>query len=124
MKIYLAGPIRGCENTCVEAFARAAKLLFSEGHTVFNPIEAEGGTIDARRNEDVGFRRQCFAKDTAWICYHADLVMLLPGWRGSQGASAEFYLAKAIGIPTREFIKYMSGELLCSIAPNATDQPE
>ena len=101
MKIYLAGPIAGHEDTCAAVFAEAAAKLRAAGHEVFNPIEAEGGTVDAERNKNIAFRRQCLAKDVAWICNEADAMALLPGWEHSRGAYAERYLALAIGIPVR-----------------------
>ncbi len=94
-RLYLAGPIRGVLDY-EERFAFATKTLRAKGlYKVFNPVE-----------QDVAFElhgtpvdiRHCLEADLSWICRWADIVALLPGWRNSTGAMAEYYTAMAVGI--------------------------
>jgi hypothetical protein len=39
MRVYLAGPMRGCENFNRAAFAHWAQVLRAKGHEVFSPSE-------------------------------------------------------------------------------------
>ena len=101
MKIYLAGPMRG--RTEFPEFHEVAKQLRHAGQIVFNPAEKEEefrplGTNDAPTQ---AFLRVVFELDTTWICRHADIVALLPGWWDSKGARAEKALAEAIGLEVR-----------------------
>ena len=98
MKIYLAGPMRG--RTEFPEFHEAAKHLRAKGHEVFNPAEKEIEFAPIGRDADptMAFARAVFELDTTWICRHADVVALLPGWEGSKGACAEKALAEAIGL--------------------------
>jgi hypothetical protein len=95
MKIYLAGPMTGWADLNFPAFDEAAMQLRLAGHEVFNPAETNFG----KPSEDVT-RREALTVDLAWICEHAEALALLPGWRGSRGAQAEFATALAIGIDT------------------------
>jgi hypothetical protein len=90
MRIYLAGPMRGYDEFNFPAFKAAAAALRKQGHHVFNPAENSAHDADIRT---------CMAIDTAWICNSAEGIALLPGWKGSKGARAEFALAEAIGLP-------------------------
>lgn len=108
MKIYLAGKMRGIPEFNFPAFHAAAKKLREQGHEVFSPAEkgAETEVInDPSLQESLDFRRRVFKLDTAYICDHADAVVLLPGWETSLGATAERALAAAIGL---EIIEYAS----------------
>jgi hypothetical protein len=42
--------------------------------------------------------RDALAVDLEWICRHADMIVMLPGWEKSSGATAEHAAAKALGI--------------------------
>ena len=111
--VYLAGPMRGRTDGFPE-FYQAAEYLRLAGFKVFNPPEKEeevrlrslpvGATIP------LDFLRVAFALDTQWICKHADIVVLLPGWEKSKGATAEKALAEAIGLDVR-FIDPETGVL-------------
>ena len=109
MKIYLAGPMRGIEKFNFPAFFEAAVRLRADNHEVFNPAEADlkkygpgvfdSDTGDLKDVKDSGFiLREALAKDTNWICLHAEAIALLPGWEKSKGACAEKALAEALGL--------------------------
>ena len=84
------------------AFAKAAKQLRAEGYEVFSPAEKGLEKHAEAKQETLAFRRAVFQLDTNWICRHADMIALLPGWEKSKGARAERALAEAIGLEIRE----------------------
>lgn len=98
-KVYLAGPMRGIPDNNFPAFKVAAAKLREHGYLVFNPAENDEKMI--ARGEEVTIRT-CLEIDLAWICRHADVVALLPGWRGSKGATAEHATAVALGLEVME----------------------
>lgn len=106
MKIYLAGPMRGYANFNKPAFMAAAAELKALGHNVFNPVEETikiygAGVYEDNPAGDEGITpinpRLVFFNDLAFICLHADAVVLLPGWQASKGATAENAVAIALG---------------------------
>ncbi len=110
-KIYLAGPRRGYVEFNFPAFHAAAAKLRAEGHEVFSPAERDmerHGTDISKGNADGdeskaavehGFDlRVALGEDLAWICAHAEAIALLPGWRNSKGAVAEWATALALGL--------------------------
>lgn len=86
MKIYLSGPMRGFPDENKPLFLKYAEQLRAEGHTVYNPGEEEVGKC----------RRDYFLCDTQWICSEAEAIAMMPGWRKSTGAFAEWALARAL----------------------------
>ena len=111
MKIYVAGPMRGIPEFNFPAFHFATHRLRSEGFEVFNPAERDierhgvdisaGNTLGSlnKAERDHGFDLRCaFGEDMAWLCAHADAVVLLPGWKNSKGAVAEKAVAEALGL--------------------------
>lgn len=109
MKVYIAGPMRGIPGFNFDAFFEAQQLLENLGHEVFNPAardtekHPEIDWQDSSGSEDeiaaVGFNiREALHADTEFITLHADAVVLLPGWSGSRGATAERALALALGL--------------------------
>jgi len=110
MKIYLAGPMRNIPNFNFPAFDYAAAKLRDEGHEVFSPADHDrqqnGDEIgnnptgdESEATKTFGFSlRRALAADTAYICRQADAIALLPGWEKSSGASAEYALARCLGL--------------------------
>lgn len=93
--VYIAGPMRriGPPDYNKQEFADAQKQLESLGYTVFNPHECDANKD--RKPDDI---RGALADDLDWICKHADVLVLLPGWQDSLGVKAELATAEAIGI--------------------------
>jgi len=89
-RVYLAGPMRGIKDLNFSAFDAAKKKLQSQGYEVISPadLDREHGTSDAR-----GYAK----RDTAAILT-CNAIYLLKGWETSAGASAEFMLARWIGL--------------------------
>jgi hypothetical protein len=111
MKIYLAGPMRGIPEFNFPAFHEVAALLRRGGHDVFSPAERDiirhsgvdisKGNVtgnEAEASDKHGFNiREAFAEDAEFICRHAEVIALLPGWETSRGAKAELALSQALG---------------------------
>lgn len=111
MKLYLAGPMRGLPSFNFPTFDRGANWLRGQGHEVFNPAEWESYPVvrDRYDRDPLSAARECFARDTDYICHVAEGVALLPGWRASKGAVAEAHLARAIGLRVYYLIPRVRG---------------
>lgn len=116
MKVYLAGPMRGYPEFNFPAFRQATAQIRALGHEVFSPAEHdEKGGFDATGTtgspvelERAGFSlRAALGADLAWICSSADGVVLLPGWEGSAGATAERATAHALGLGVWELGEFL-----------------
>lgn len=85
MKIYVAGPITGCEDY-KETFERAERYLQSQGHKVMNPARLSEGFSWAE------YMRICISM--LGVC---DGIYLLQGWEESKGARLEHDTAALLG---------------------------
>ena len=94
MRCYLAGPMAGMPELNFPAFHKAAAFLRARGHDVFNPAEIEKGNM----NGDESYLREVMAHELLYICKQAEAIALLPGWKESKGACAEFMVARALGL--------------------------
>ena len=107
-KIYLAGPIESAGGNMNEPlFDFVTKNLRAQGCEVFNPWELTRelvGPLSAiqamSKEERRALRKGLLAKELVWIINNANVVVLLPGWEASPGATAEHACAVALGIPT------------------------
>jgi len=113
MKLYLAGPMRGYPAFNFPAFHAAAASLREDGHEIFSPadndIDKQGGkdfSSDYKTGDEDALAaatawtiRKALADDTAWICAHAEGIVMLPGWEASKGATAERALTIALNLP-------------------------
>lgn len=108
MKVYLAGPMRGYADFNFPAFHAATDRLRELGYEVFSPAERDVNTgfdpTGMKGHQDelgpAGFNlREALGADLAYICKHADAVVVLPGWEKSNGANAEVATAFALGLP-------------------------
>lgn len=113
-QVYLAGPMTGLPSLNFPAFKAAAEDLRGFGISVYNPAEWEytewdteytfaGQAIAVRQVHPHAVRdfdlHTAFVDYAAYICHTADVVLVLPGWVHSPGATAEVALAQAIGKP-------------------------
>lgn len=116
INIYLAGPMRGIPYFNFPAFDYAAEKLRAAGFGVFSPAERDrtvyGEDIENNPTGDESkvtnaacTIEDCMAADCEWICRHARMIALLPGWQKSSGANAELALAKALGLSVIELGK-------------------
>lgn len=109
MRVYLGGPMRNIKDFNFPAFDQATKQLRGKGYEVFSPAESEisdgfdghGHSGDLKKfSKNTGFNlREALKKDLTWICQHADIIVVLPGWENSPGTRAEVATATALGLP-------------------------
>ena len=111
--VYIAGPMRGYPGFNFDAFQEAETYINQHFDVkTFNP---------ARKDKEAGFNpeglsgKESFASlefdlvgALAWdlkrILYDVDALILLEGWTKSNGARAEFFLARALGKPAFELV--------------------
>lgn len=101
--IYIAGPMRGYAKFNFPAFYEAEAYLKSKGWlTVGNParMDDEGptGPDEFEVMPGNGGIRLAMARDLEWIATKATALYMLRGWEKSAGATAEWTLAKTLGL--------------------------
>ena len=89
-RVFLSGPMTGIEDFNFPAFNEAAATLRSRGHEVWNPAEIDGGKADQPR-------AYYLRKDIIALC-DCDSLVLLPGWKDSDGAVLEKEIADQLGL--------------------------
>lgn len=89
---YIAGPISGNIDINKQAFLNAADQLQSSGRVVLHSASLPVGLTEPQ------YMDICFAMIRA-----CNEMVMLPGWRKSTGATAEYYYAKKIGVVVRDF---------------------
>ena len=92
--VYLAGPMRGYHEFNFPAFHEAAADLRARGYAVWSPAEADIDADDAGQGSLVDY----MVRDLPAVC-SSELVVVLPGWQKSQGATLEAHVARTCGIP-------------------------
>lgn len=104
--IYLASPYTHSDHAVMEqrfdAACRAAGKLMAEGHVVFSPI-AHTHPIAVRCELPRGWNFWERYDREFVLASEKVVVLMLPGWRESNGVSAEIKIADAAGIP----VEYM-----------------
>ena len=94
MKVYLAGPMRGYDDSNFPAFAEATQTLRDLNYVVLSPHEysfSPDKTIKEYMTVDLPHLLSC------------DMVAVLDGWQGSQGARIETYVAFMCEMPVRAY---------------------
>lgn len=110
LRVYIAGPMESAGgNWNMPLFDYVAGKLRAEGCEVFNPAEhiiENHGSLENVLKMDKATgkvaRRLAMRDEILWIIDNAQLVLLLPGWERSPGATAERAVALSIGIEVRE----------------------
>jgi Domain of unknown function (DUF4406) len=110
LRIYVAGPMESAGgNWNMPLFDYVAKKLRERGCEVFSPAEhirEMHGDLETVLKLDKSLRKlarkEALKDEICWIIENAQLVLLLPGWERSPGATAERAAALAIGIEVRE----------------------
>lgn len=99
--LYLSGPMTGLVDLNRPAFSKAAKALRKKGYSLISPPELD-------RNEPQRSWEGCLRRDIKkeMLCHG---VATLPGWKKSQGANLEIYIAKALGMPVHPVCYYLKG---------------
>lgn len=92
MRLYLAGPMTGLPEENRPAFRAAASRLRERGHDVVNPAELDVGNVS-------GWTRRDFLRRDLPELLTCEAVAVLPGWRQSEGATFEVYVARWFRMP-------------------------
>lgn len=88
-RIYVCGPMTGLPEFNYPAFAAEAARLRALGYEVVSPAEI---------NPSGGTWTECMKRDIAQLMT-CDLLVWLPGWNNSKGATIETRLAHELEIP-------------------------
>ncbi len=91
-KVYISGPMTGLPEFNYPAFNTAAVEMRALGWEVINPAENHGGRTDLPREE-------YFRQAIPWVA-RCDAILMLEGWRHSEGARLEFAVARMCGVRT------------------------
>lgn len=115
MRVYLAGPMRGRPLYNFPAFHAAARALRRLGVEVLSPAEDDlaDGFVPTEGMDTA--TPTTFADNFTEEDFHAamrrdlltvlsvDAVVVLPGWEGSTGATAEVFVADIVGTQVIDF---------------------
>lgn len=94
-RVYLAGPMRGKPELNFPAFFEAESSLHALGFDVWNPARAD--VVATKRGE--GHEQKDIVRRDLNALLHVDMIALLQDWHISNGASAEYSVARWLGIP-------------------------
>lgn len=103
---YLAGPMRLRPLFNFPAFFAAEEYLTEKfGFRVLNPArhDTEGGFDPSKDLDEQDFDLHAAFRWDVLGVLQSDMVVVLPDWQRSEGARLEVALAKAIGIPVRNY---------------------
>lgn len=98
--IYVAGKVSGLPDLNKPLFDSATKELRAFGYIVRNPHEICHGKKEDDWN---GCMRECIA-----VLVKCNLVVLLPGWMESKGATLEYTIARSVGIRCIEYADFIN----------------
>ncbi len=102
-RVYIAGPMTGLPQLNFPAFNAAAALYRARGCFVINPAEMNGGDAElaavAAMTPEQYAEHYCevMRKDIAAVT-KCDMIVMLPGWTVSKGATAELAVAQICGL--------------------------
>ena len=94
MKVYLSGPMSGLPDENFPAFNVAAKNLRAAGYEVINPAEFDTDVTGLEGRA----RWVKFLKVDIKALMDCDGIVMLPGWKKSEGAKHEHYNAKVVNL--------------------------
>ncbi len=93
---YIAGPYtaltREEEDENIYIAAKAAAIYRRKGYRVFVP-HLQSGYIDRHFNNDGYFEYEDWIEEDIYWLEKCDVVVFLPGWKSSTGASIEHMVA-------------------------------
>lgn len=92
-RVYISGPMSGYVDYNYPAFNAEAAALRALGFYVENPAENQVPACGSWQ----GYMRNAIAQ-----MMRCDVVVMLPGWEQSQGATLERSIAKQLNIPVTE----------------------
>lgn len=113
LSTYIAGPMRGYEQSNFPAFFAAEEALADLGYNVFNPARNDvNHGFDPRDPKSRDMSEFSMNEAMTWDLekvLESDFVVLLEGWESSVGVAAEVAAARACGIPTITIADFING---------------
>jgi len=106
--VFLCGPMTGIYAYNVDSFAWAHKMIVDKGAAhVFDPAyEWYTSLVEKCERDDhdkcMAYTISELVKIDGMSQHYYDMVVVLDGWQGSEGASTEVCVARACGIPVYE----------------------
>lgn len=94
--VYLSGPITKATSAEKATFYRVQNLLHKDFY-VINPLSPPDPPT-------YGPRAVCMRRDLHYILDDIDAIILLPGWRDSEGANVEVLVAWQLSLYVYELI--------------------
>ena len=88
MRIYISGPITGCDNF-KERFTEAEEMLANRGYEVVNPARVDIPCLTYEEYMKIDFT----------LLDMCDAVYMLSGWKKSLGANREYGYAIGKNMP-------------------------
>lgn len=101
--------MRGRPGYNFASFDSATATLRSQGHEIVSPAEMdralgfEGLTATEADFQALGGLPAAMRRDIAALL-DVDAIILLPGWRYSEGTKTELFVARALGLPIYVFV--------------------
>lgn len=100
--VYIAGPMRGFEKFNFPAFDKARGMFAARGYVVTSPADIDRADNKNAENLPAGDQKVYAYRDFATLLMlaytgHGHIAMLR-GWEHSTGATAEFFLARWLGL--------------------------
>ena len=108
-RVFLSGPVTGLlRDEAVSAFDEAWRLCDSRGAAgVYDPMS---DVPPCSTHETAMHVCLCELLTTLLTGLYYDLLVSLPGWEASEGATLERQVAEAVGIPCVELGELGGGE--------------
>lgn len=94
MKIFISGPISDNANWIYE-FAAVERKLYADGYEVVSPRVISYET-DKKLQNKAGYGD--YLRATVDALFDCDAILMMNGWKESKGSTAEYYVAKALGL--------------------------
>jgi len=110
--VYLSGPMTNVINYNVPAFAEAHAVLKQMGaERIYDPAMEWLNEPNAEAHDHEHYMRKCIGEliridSDRKLLY--DMLVLLDGWKESDGCLTEVNVANACGIPCVEFFKIVN----------------
>lgn len=107
-RLYISGPVTGCDNRNLDAFQSAQRMLVDAGHMAVIPHQI----VPPSKTRDTAMLLclhdlTAYSASYGFLAPYYDGVALLEGWEQSDGARLERAVAEACGIPCKTVEEWM-----------------